>query len=476
MDAGTHDDRLYSAALHPWRSWLRKSMLPLVRQETPWLAALQKRIRTPFLDHYFLWTANLGTHTFFMIFLPILIWFGNAHLGRSIACLTAFGVFWSGFLKDFMCLPRPLSPPVHRLTMSQGAALEYGFPSTHSTNSISVALYLIAVACDSLPPESPLRMLSILGAMFYAVSVVFGRIYCGMHTVTDVIGGTILAFILYWAQWASRDFLDNIVTSDSYWVFLTIPICLALVGVHPDPIERCPCFEDSVCFMGVIMGVYPGSWMCNNTDICKLGLKASAGSFSFGFLSLAIITMKIIVGVTMLFIWRMACKKACYFILPPIYRAFNLPHRKFEIGARTYKSLNKESIHPVPSVLDLQGLAGTVSAAEHVGIQSGIDLHEQRVADCKYRGTQQQRDNSFVDEKANNNNHHHHHCHYPKSVIPSTPPGTSMDDPTSMLVVEDAPLRYDVDIVTKLIVYAGIGLVAVYPAPMVFQLFFGAVS
>ncbi|KAI8330478.1 PAP2 superfamily-domain-containing protein [Chlamydoabsidia padenii] len=320
-DAGTHDDRLYSAALHPWRSWLRRSLLPLVRQETPWLAAMQKRIRTPFLDHYFLWTANLGTHTFFMIFLPVLIWFGNAHLGRSIACLTAFGVFWSGFLKDFMCLPRPLSPPVHRLTMSQGAALEYGFPSTHSTNSISVALYLIAVTCDSLPPESPTRMVCILCALFYAVSVVFGRIYCGMHTITDVVGGTILAVLLYWAQWASRDVLDGFVTSDSYWVFLTIPICLALVGIH-------------VCFMGVLMGVYPGSWMCNKTEICHMGLTSSAESLSFGLQSLGISLMKIIVGVAMLFIWRIACKKVCYFILPPIYRAFNLPHRKFEIGAR----------------------------------------------------------------------------------------------------------------------------------------------
>lgn len=46
VDAGTHDDRLYSAALHPWRSWLRKTMLPLVRQETPWLAAMQVRTYT----------------------------------------------------------------------------------------------------------------------------------------------------------------------------------------------------------------------------------------------------------------------------------------------------------------------------------------------------------------------------------------------------------------------------------------------
>ncbi|CAO3650048.1 unnamed protein product [Cunninghamella echinulata] len=461
IDAGTHNDKLYTAALHPWRSWLRRQMLPLVRKETPWIAAMQKRIRTPFFDHYFLWTANLGTHTFFMVFLPILIWFGNAQLGRSIACLAAFGVFWSGFFKDFMCLPRPLSPPVHRLTMSIGAAFEYGFPSTHTTNSVSVALYLIAVACDTFAPESPIRMFCILGAMFYAFSVVFGRIYCGMHSVTDVVGGAILAYILYWFQWTFREALDSFVTDDSYWIFLTIPICLIFVGIHPDPIERCPCFEDSVCFMGVVMGIYPGSWICYRSEICQLGLKSSALTSSFDLKDIALTLMKITIGVALLFIWRMACKKVCYFILPPIYRAFNLPHRKFEIGARTYKSLNKESIHPIPSVLDLRGLAKSVSDAEHVGIQSGIDLHERRVAECKNR---RKENNTFLDEKEV-------HSH----SAPSTPPVSSSlydDNTLSMLIVEDAPLRYDVDIVTKLIVYAGIGLMAVFPAPVLFQLIF----
>lgn len=77
-----------------------------------------------------------------------------------------------------------MSPPVHRLTMSQSAALEYGFPSTHSTNSVSVALFLISMACEKLAPESPARIISTIGCVIYAVSVVFGRIYCGMHSVT----------------------------------------------------------------------------------------------------------------------------------------------------------------------------------------------------------------------------------------------------------------------------------------------------
>lgn len=68
--------------------------------------------------------------------------------------------------------------------MSPSVALEYGFPSTHSTNSISVALFLISMACEKLAPESPARMITTIACTFYAVSVVFGRVYCGMHTVT----------------------------------------------------------------------------------------------------------------------------------------------------------------------------------------------------------------------------------------------------------------------------------------------------
>ncbi|KAG1456166.1 hypothetical protein G6F46_007768 [Rhizopus delemar] len=403
-DAGTHDDRLYNTVFVGWRANLRNKLLPLVRYETPIIASLQKHIRNSVLDNYFVWTANLGTHTFFMVFLPILIWFGNAELGRNACFLTASGVFWSGFLKDFLCLPRPLSPPVHRLTMSPSVALEYGFPSTHSTNSVSVALFFISVACEKITPESPTRFISILACIFYAASVVFGRIYCGMHSVTDCVGGTVLAYLVYWVQWTFKDHLDTLFTSDSYWVFMAIPICLMLVSLHPDPMERCPCFEDSVCFMGVVIGVIPGSWLC----------------------------------VACLFIWRIICKRLCYYILPPIYRVFNLPHRKFEIGARTYKSLRRESIRTVPSVLDFHSMSGNMSDHDHIGIQSAIDLREKRESTLSYRrGRQTEKEEEVF-------------------------------DPTSLLIVEDAPLRYDVDIVTKLIVYSGIGFIAVFGCPILF--------
>lgn len=44
---------------------------------------MQDKLRTPFLDAYFAYTANLGTHTFFMIFLPIQFWCGYTSVGRA---------------------------------------------------------------------------------------------------------------------------------------------------------------------------------------------------------------------------------------------------------------------------------------------------------------------------------------------------------------------------------------------------------
>lgn len=66
-----------------WRYWPRQKLIPLVRYETPYLAWLQEKMRTPALDSYFAFTANLGTHTFFMVFLPFLFWCGHTSLGRG---------------------------------------------------------------------------------------------------------------------------------------------------------------------------------------------------------------------------------------------------------------------------------------------------------------------------------------------------------------------------------------------------------
>lgn len=123
----------------------------------------QKRIRTPWLDTYFVYTSSLGTHTFFMTLLPALYFFGYPETGRGyvepcisyrrlqyadnqqypspIICqcsprfawiirlchehwrtifrivqVLAAGVYFCSLVKDLICCPRPFAPPVTRLS------------------------------------------------------------------------------------------------------------------------------------------------------------------------------------------------------------------------------------------------------------------------------------------------------------------------------------------------------------------------
>jgi len=87
----------------------------------------------------------------------------------------SYGVYLSSFLKDMVCSPRPYAPPVTRLSKEQSISssvprlisrlavgnhhLEYGFPSTHSANSVSMALFLGAHVHDLhlLDPCRPQR-------------------------------------------------------------------------------------------------------------------------------------------------------------------------------------------------------------------------------------------------------------------------------------------------------------------------------
>jgi hypothetical protein len=43
----------------------------------------QARVRSPWLDTYFLQSSMLGTHTFFLVFLPAFFFFGHDEMGRG---------------------------------------------------------------------------------------------------------------------------------------------------------------------------------------------------------------------------------------------------------------------------------------------------------------------------------------------------------------------------------------------------------
>lgn len=246
-DIGILADEVYDEYLPPLVAKIRRLLVSSLRRETRFLARHQARVRHPYLDRFFVYTSLFGTHSFFLIFLPTTFWVGSRYFGRGLVNTLAFGVYVSSAIKDLLCVPRPYSPPVTRLTIGS-VHLEYGFLSTHSTNSVGMALYFYlwvvaireqsaAAAWHSLWWEA--------GLLAYCFSVVYGRVYAGMHSIVDCVTGSLLGVAITATQWVLFDKLEAFLQIEGWTVpAVVVPACLFMVYVHPQPLDDCPCFED----------------------------------------------------------------------------------------------------------------------------------------------------------------------------------------------------------------------------------------
>ncbi|KAF2855617.1 sphingosine-1-phosphate phosphohydrolase [Plenodomus tracheiphilus IPT5] len=388
LDAGNKHHDHYARRLPKWRNALRNRLIPIVRWETPWLALLQDKVRSPALDSYFAYTANLGTHTFFMVFLPIQFWCGYTSIGRASVFMLAAGVYGTGFLKDMVCLPRPLSPPLARISMSGSAALEYGFPSSHSANAVSVAFYAIYTLRQSASEDGSYTN-TILQTLFYfyAMSIIIGRLYCGMHGFLDVIVGSVMGALITAFQLLYGDWVDSWIFSGNFQDILiaTLVVCV-LVRIHPEPADDCPCFDDSVSFSGVVIGINLGAWQYAQTSYALKDAYPSSVPFDLQEMGILKTTLRIALGVVIIFLWRATMKPALFKILPPIFRLLeqarlNLP-RAFFLNASKYKSIqpfnDDDNVIPPASELPhmLKNLAHPRKRSVSVGPQSAADAYE----------------------------------------------------------------------------------------------------
>lgn len=251
--------------------------------------------------------------------------------------LLASGVFFSGFIKDLVCLPRPLSPPLQRITMSGSAALEYGFPSTHSTNAVSVAVYALYLLRS---PESALSdgVNLFLQAItwLYVTSIVLGRLYCGMHGFFDVVIGSSLGIILAALHCAFQSSIDQYVqTGSGKQVFLVVVTILALVRIHPEPADDCPCFDDSVAFAGVLIGAQVAYWsVARANSVWDSPHPATLPRSRYENIAWTKMGLRFLIGVLLLFAWRETMKPTLLRALPPVFRGLDklgliLPRRFF---------------------------------------------------------------------------------------------------------------------------------------------------
>lgn len=432
QDAGTNTADHYRCRMGPVRFKFRQCALEYVRKETDLLARIQKSVRTPFLDTYFASTANLGTHTFYMIMLPVFCWYGHMPIGESVITVLAIGVYITGYVKDLLCLPRPRSPPLHRISTSGSAVQEYGFPSTHSCNALSVILVFMV---ENNPPTVVYWICTILG-----ISIVSGRLYTGMHGFIDVVSGLVFGWIAWLMSCQAVKWFHAALHGQPSFPWLNLSLLglatAAMIIFHPQPVDPCPCYDDSVAFLSVVFGL--------ELSAALHYARTGSGWPEFVYKGTWQAATRFVLGVAMIIVWRLIAKRTLLRVLPPVWRfvqthGFALPRRNY-LKATEYDrvpgDLPDDLIPDSPKQIAtmIRTVRRTHGRSDSVGPQNIVDVYEAQA----YRESK------------------------PRSGV-QTPP-------RAQNAIEIPRLHYDVEVFTKFIVYAGIAMIACKIATDVFVL------
>lgn len=268
--------------------------------------------------------------------------------------------------------------------MSDSVALEYGFPSTHSTNAVSVAVFAVLhLGASDFAPSTKLFLEGL--SYFYAISIIVGRLYCGMHGFFDVVIGSLLGAVISWIEFFWVPSLEAYMQQSSWWAPITAAlIIIVLVRIHPEPADDCPCFDDSVAFAGVMIGLEIGTWhlprLRNTLSLLPGGIASPSLPIALG---------RVVFGVLIVFAWREVMKPTLLKVLPFLFRVIethglNLP-RRFFVQASEYGKIPEvlmlRTDNVIPSVSDIPIIVRNIRNARRgrsisIGPQSAADAYE----------------------------------------------------------------------------------------------------
>ncbi|MBA0767757.1 hypothetical protein Gotri_016614, partial [Gossypium trilobum] len=261
-----------------------------------------------FLDALFSGLSCIVSVPFYTAFLPLLFWSGHGKLARQMTLLMALCDYLGNCIKDVVSAPRPNCPPVRRITATKDEeenALEYGLPSSHTLNTSEdafVKLGAVTLAC---------LLVGFIG---------FGRIYLGMHSLIDIIGGLVFGFMIL-AIWLSvHEYVDAFIVSGqnvtSFWAALSFLLLFA----YPTPEFPTPSFEYHTAFDGVVFGIVTGIQQTYH----QFHHEAVPRIFTSQ-LTIPTFLGRMLVGIPTILIVKFCSKALAKWILPVVSNALGIP-------------------------------------------------------------------------------------------------------------------------------------------------------
>lgn len=308
-----------------------------------------------------------------------------------------------------------------------------------------------------------------------------------MHGFLDVVVGSILGVILALAEWVYGPLTNQWVWYGTWVAPLTMTLAiLVFVRIHPEPADPCPCFDDGVAFAGVVIGIEVGQWHYSKTSFGWNTPVPATIPYSYQSVGPIATLLRFVMGVAIIFVWREVAKSVLLRYLPPLFRFIGriglvLPRRHF-IDAREYKSvpshLPDETIPPIGQLPRMIRRG----RSDSVGPQSAADAYETLAfRERKRRESLGQEGSSpgsrspvrspLGQDNGNNVNslggyiQQQQQSKLQEEEEKASDEAYEKQEREMLSRIEKPRVRYDVEVVTKLLVYSGI----IKPRPRFFS-------
>ncbi|KAI6063324.1 Sphingosine-1-phosphate phosphatase 2 [Aix galericulata] len=213
-------------------------------------------VKNYFYYYLFKFSAALGEEIFYITFLPFTYWNIDHSVSRRMIIIWSIVMYIGQVSKDILKWPRPLSPPVVKLEVRTDA--EYGMPSTHAMAATAISFsFLIATMNQYKYPFE----LGLTAAFIFSTLVCLSRLYTGMHTVLDVIGGALISAVLLVLLYPAWDSIDHLLLTSPFCPLLSIAVPLLLCYNYPKLDYYSPTRADTTTILGAGAGATVGFWL-----------------------------------------------------------------------------------------------------------------------------------------------------------------------------------------------------------------------
>eukprot|EP00051_Salpingoeca_urceolata_P005937 m.78978 g.78978 ORF g.78978 m.78978 type:complete len:421 (+) comp14607_c0_seq1:148-1410(+) len=305
--------------------------------------------------------ALLGSHMYYILFLPFLFWSIDTMLARHVVWLWAYMMFVGQAIKDHLRLPRPpaVDPTVRCL---EGVwALEFGFPSTHVLAVMSQAFMIVVFTYEQDYAGKNQYPLGIAVAIAFAFTAItcMARLYLGVHCVPDLIGGFIIFVPLFMAFLSVDQALDAWATTSRGALILPSAVGGCMLAMYPraDGPWVKSAYGDTAIVSGVAAGVTTASHLValSYDRFPLLWLEVPFWSW------LALVLARSVLGFAVVAVVRAVVKPLCHTIIPRLAGQSSQPsHERYAVDIPTkfivYSAVGFTAVAVVPAVFEAVGL------------------------------------------------------------------------------------------------------------------------